>query len=220
MQVLWCEALEGNCPITVDEFLYCYKPSEIKRSASFYQFSSRGSYYSLIKGRSSSDRLQKTEFFIISGNWVRDPVDVHSAPFPPFTSPIGHLRPEGMFPFQFTSFLFNFQFSVISPIFLLLQLLFVHAWKSFIQIGLTKYIPSLGEPFTIWLLLVVQQFGGLVHYLLQKTLVTRKPLVEVSIVHSSFSFCIIVFVLLFSFYFFFNLIFLVAGIITMRENKE
>ena len=41
MQVLWGKALEGNCPITVDEFLYCYKPSEIKRSAGFYQFSSR-----------------------------------------------------------------------------------------------------------------------------------------------------------------------------------
>ena len=59
MQVLWREALEGNRPITVDKFLYCYKPSEIKKFASFYQFSSRGSYYSLIKGRSSSDRLWK-----------------------------------------------------------------------------------------------------------------------------------------------------------------
>ena len=28
MQVLWHEALEGNRPITVDEFLYCYKLSE------------------------------------------------------------------------------------------------------------------------------------------------------------------------------------------------
>ena len=30
MQVLWCEALERNYPITIDEFLYYYKPSEIK----------------------------------------------------------------------------------------------------------------------------------------------------------------------------------------------
>ena len=57
MQMLWREALEGNCPITVDEFLYCYKPSEIKKSADFYQFSSKGSYYSLIKDCSSTDRL-------------------------------------------------------------------------------------------------------------------------------------------------------------------
>ena len=42
IQVLWREALEGNRPITVDEFLYYYKPSGIKKSASFYQFSSRG----------------------------------------------------------------------------------------------------------------------------------------------------------------------------------
>ena len=111
MQMLWREELEGNCPITVDEFLYCYKPSEINRSAGFYQFSSRGSYYSLIKGRGSSDRLWKTEFFIISGNWAEDPVDVYSAPFPPFTSPIGRLRPEGMFSSQI--FFFFFQLSIV-----------------------------------------------------------------------------------------------------------
>ena len=57
MQVLWREALEGNFPITVDKFLYCFKPSKIKKSASFYQFSSRGLLFSSIKGRSSSDRL-------------------------------------------------------------------------------------------------------------------------------------------------------------------
>ena len=113
MQVLWREALEGNCPITVDEFLYYYKPSEIKRSAGFYQFSSRGSHYSLITGRSSSDRLWKTEFFIISGNWAGDPVDVHRALFSPFTNPIGRLRLEGMFSSQFISsfFFLNFQSS-------------------------------------------------------------------------------------------------------------
>ena len=101
MQVLWREALEGNRPITMDEFLYCYKPSEIKKSAGFYQFSSRGSYYSLIKGRSSSDKLWKKEFFILSGNWARDPADVGIPIFPPFTSPLGRLRPEGMFSFHF-----------------------------------------------------------------------------------------------------------------------
>ena len=105
MQVLWREALEGNRPIIVDEFLYCYKPSKIKKSPGFYQFSSRGPHFSLIKGRSSSDRLWKTEFFIISGDWAGDPVDVNSAPFPPFTSPLGRLRPEGMYFFHFFFFL-------------------------------------------------------------------------------------------------------------------
>ena len=80
MQVLWHEALEGNRLITVDEFLYCYKPSEIEKFAGFYQFSSRGSYYSLIKGRGSFDRFWKQEFFIISGNWAGDPADVGSPP--------------------------------------------------------------------------------------------------------------------------------------------
>ena len=110
-KVLWREALEGNRPITVDEFLYCYKPSEIKKSAGFYQFSSRGSYYSLIKGRSSSDRFWKQEFFIISGKWAGDPAVVGSPSFPPFTSPLGRLRPEGMCSFHFISFLL-FYFSI------------------------------------------------------------------------------------------------------------
>ena len=108
MQVLWHEALERNCPITVDEFLYYYKPSEIKKSAGFYQFSSRGSYYSLIKGRSSSNWFWKKEFFVISGNWAGDPANVGSPPFPPFTSSLGHLRPEGMFSSHFISFLLTF----------------------------------------------------------------------------------------------------------------
>ena len=47
---------------------------------------------------------------------------MHSAPFPPFTSPIGRLRPEGMFSFQFISFLFYF-FSTFNH----LTLLFVDA---------------------------------------------------------------------------------------------
>ena len=107
IQVLLCEALEGNCPITMDKFLYCYKPSEIKKSTGFYQFSSRGPHFSLIKGHSSSDKLWKTKFFIISGDWAGDPVNVNSAPFPPFTSPLGRLRPEGMY---FFHFLFYFYF--------------------------------------------------------------------------------------------------------------
>ena len=73
MQVLWREALEWDRPITVDKFIYCYKPSEIKKYVAFYQFSSRGLHFSLIKGRSSFNKLWKTEFFIISENWARDP---------------------------------------------------------------------------------------------------------------------------------------------------
>ena len=96
MQVLWHEALEGNHPITVDEFLYCYKPLEIKQFAGFYQFSSSGPQFSLIKGHNSFNKLWKKEFFYFYRNWVEDPVDVDSASFSPFTSLLGHLHPEGM----------------------------------------------------------------------------------------------------------------------------
>ena len=45
MQVLWREVFEGNRPLTVDEFLYCYKSSEINQSLGFYQFTARGKDY-------------------------------------------------------------------------------------------------------------------------------------------------------------------------------
>ena len=49
MQILWKEVFGGNRPLTVDEFLYCYKPSEINQSNGFYQFTARGSNCRLIK---------------------------------------------------------------------------------------------------------------------------------------------------------------------------
>ena len=67
MQVLWREVFEGNRPLTVDEFLYCYKPSEINQSLGFYQFTARGKDYRLIKSLVTSDRNWKTEFFFVSG---------------------------------------------------------------------------------------------------------------------------------------------------------
>ena len=38
MQVLWREVFEGDRPLTMDEFLYCNKPSMINQSLGFYQF--------------------------------------------------------------------------------------------------------------------------------------------------------------------------------------
>ena len=68
MKVLCREVLERNRPITVDEFLYSYNPSKIKQSIGFYQFLSRGPQFSLIRGRSSSEKLWKKEFLFIFGN--------------------------------------------------------------------------------------------------------------------------------------------------------
>ena len=96
MQVLWREVFKGNRPLTVDEFLYCYKPSEINQSLGFYQFTARGKDYRLIKSIVSSDRNWKTEFFFVSGFWVGRPFEVSQDPFPPYTRELGNLCPEGM----------------------------------------------------------------------------------------------------------------------------
>ena len=67
MQVLWRKVFEGDCPLTVDEFLYCYKPSKINQSLGFYQYTAKGKDYRLIKSLVTSDRNWKTEFFFVSG---------------------------------------------------------------------------------------------------------------------------------------------------------
>ena len=56
MQVLWREVFEGDRSLTVDEFLFCYKLSEINQSLGFYQFTAKGKDCRLIKSLVTSDR--------------------------------------------------------------------------------------------------------------------------------------------------------------------
>ena len=90
------EVFEGDCPLTVDEFLCCYKPSEINQSLGFYQFTTKGKDYRLIKSLVTSNRNWKTKFFFVSGFWARCPIEVDKDPFPPYTGELGNLRLEGM----------------------------------------------------------------------------------------------------------------------------
>ena len=101
MQVLLKEMFVGDRPLTVDEFLFCYKPFEINQSQGFYQFTTRGSDCRLIKSLVSSDRNWKTEFFFVSGFWTGHPIEVSRDTFAPYTGELGNLHPEGMFMFCF-----------------------------------------------------------------------------------------------------------------------
>ncbi|KAL0015281.1 hypothetical protein SO802_002350 [Lithocarpus litseifolius] len=96
MQVLWREVFGGDRPLTVDEFLYCYKPSEINQSLGFHQFTARGADYRLIKSLVTSDRNWKTEFFFVSGPWAGKPSEVGRDPFGPYIGELRNLRPEGV----------------------------------------------------------------------------------------------------------------------------
>ena len=97
MQILWREVFEGDRPLIVDEFLYCYKPSEISQSLGFHQFTVRGKDCRLIKSLPAYDRNWKTEFFFVSSFWAGNPVKVGRDPFAPYTRELGNLCPEGMF---------------------------------------------------------------------------------------------------------------------------
>ena len=96
MQILWKEVFGRDHPLTVDKFLYCYKPSEINQSLGFHQFTAKGNDCRLIKSLVSSDRNWKTEFIFVSDFWARHPVDVGKDIFAAYTGDLGNLRPEGM----------------------------------------------------------------------------------------------------------------------------
>ena len=95
MQVLWREVFEGDYPLTIDEFLYCYKPSEIHQSLGFYQFTAKGKDCRMIRSLPSSDRKWKMEFFFVSGFWAGNPSDVGRDTFGRYTGDLENLRPEG-----------------------------------------------------------------------------------------------------------------------------
>ena len=135
MQFLWREVFEGNRPLTVDEFLFCYKPFEINQSLGFYQFTARGKDYRLIKSLVTSYRNWKTEFFFVSSFWARRPIEVDRDPFPPYTGELGNLRPEGMFVSTLFSFKYLLQFKNPNSCFLVLtfyQVLDDLTWIGFI----------------------------------------------------------------------------------------
>ena len=95
MQVLWREVFGGDCSLTMDEFLFCYKPLEIHQSLGFYQFTDRGTDCRLIKSLASSDRNWMKEYFFVFGFWAGNPVDVGRDTFGRCTGDLGNLRPKG-----------------------------------------------------------------------------------------------------------------------------
>ena len=94
IQILWREVFGGDCPLTVDKFLFCYKPSKINQSLSFYQFTAKGKDCRLIKSLASSNRNWKTEFIFVSIFWAGNPVDVGNDPYAPYSRDLRNLRPE------------------------------------------------------------------------------------------------------------------------------
>ena len=126
MQILWREVFGGDRLLTVDEFLSCYKLSEINQSLSFYQFTVRGTDCRLIKSLASSDRNWKTEFIFVSGSWAGNPVDVGKDLFALYSGDLGNLRPEGtslsffifIFPLSYYYYYFFFSFLTLVYYFL------------------------------------------------------------------------------------------------------
>ena len=109
IQVLWREVFERDLPLTVDEFLYCYKPSEIHQSLGFYQFTARGKDCRMIRSLPSSDKKWKTEFFSVSDFWAGNPSNIGRDTFGHYTEDLRNLRLQGKSLF----FFFNYYYFYI-----------------------------------------------------------------------------------------------------------
>uniref|UniRef100_A0A2N9FV71 Uncharacterized protein n=1 Tax=Fagus sylvatica TaxID=28930 RepID=A0A2N9FV71_FAGSY len=66
--------LDGQDDITVEEFLYCFEPSQIAASPGFWTFRNREESSKLVDGLPSSNRRWKDGYFFVCGdNWERLP---------------------------------------------------------------------------------------------------------------------------------------------------
>ena len=136
MQLLWREVFGRDLPLTMDEFLFCYKPSKINQSLGFYQFTVRGNDCRLIKSLVSFDRNWKTEFIFVFGFWAGHPMDVGRDTFAPYTGDLGNLRPKGM-PLPFYLFiLLLYRLLLLFFVYMCLTfiyLLFYSCWMAFFE---------------------------------------------------------------------------------------
>ena len=70
-EVLWGQLSRGNCSLTLEEFFYCYKPQEIPRSKSFYNFVCHRAALKLISDMFDFNCQWKARFFFVQRvNWV------------------------------------------------------------------------------------------------------------------------------------------------------
>ncbi len=73
-KVMWKESSDGLDDITVEEFLYCFEPSQIAASPGFWTFRNKYNLVKLVEGLPSSNCGWKDGYFFIYGdNWERLP---------------------------------------------------------------------------------------------------------------------------------------------------
>ena len=66
--VMWKESNDGLDDITVEEFLYCFKPSQIAASPSFWTFRNKDNLVKLVEGLPSFNRGWKNGYFFVCGD--------------------------------------------------------------------------------------------------------------------------------------------------------
>ena len=70
-EILWGSLSGGNRQLTLDEFVYCYRPHHISSSKETYHFAVREKDLKLVSDMLDSNRNWKSRFFFVEGtDWV------------------------------------------------------------------------------------------------------------------------------------------------------
>jgi hypothetical protein len=97
--VMWRVCSNGSEDLSVDEFLFCYEPSQIALSRGFWTFKNRDANSRVVQGLPTSDRIWKDKYFFVCGdNWERLPQE-DPRDFVGVRRSWGTPSPSGVFPF-------------------------------------------------------------------------------------------------------------------------
>ena len=66
--VMWRVSSNGQEDLSVDEFLFCYKPCQIAQSPGFWTFKHRDADTRIVQGLPSSDRIWKDGYVFVCGD--------------------------------------------------------------------------------------------------------------------------------------------------------
>lgn len=70
-KVLWDQMSGGHRGLSLDKFLYCYKPQQIFASQEFYNFMRHKASLELVYDMHDSNHNWKNKYFFVQGsNWV------------------------------------------------------------------------------------------------------------------------------------------------------
>ena len=97
-EILWGRLSGGNRQLTLDEFIYCYRPHHIASSKGTYHFNARDKNLRLVSDMPNSNKNWKSRYFFVEGtDWVCHQEEWATMPHGYFDNTWAFVRDLGQF---------------------------------------------------------------------------------------------------------------------------